>query len=458
MDLKNTTRVLLLFLLAAAGVFGDTAPETPYVANTNLSRAGWDAEGWRIIKRSPSNYSTNYPYDHGERDEACDFTIFQADDGTWQSIGCVRETTFSGFTRLLYRWETTNFFSSDWTEVGVLLTTDDGPDGIGYSVGTLQAPHVVKDGDLYYMIYNSRNAHLMVSTNGKDWAHQTNSAGGYTLFNMNSGRDVMLMDNRDVDGRWYAAYCGKSDWHGTNNIVYYHSATNILGPWSEPIAMARQDHWRHAESPFLFRRGGWFYLVLQDEVFAQPSVTNYFGYPIFTDLGTYGEGSPLGSPIRGYAPEVIHHPNGQDYIAAYNNGGDEPWGGTEIRPLYWKWTDTDGDGLPNWWENTYYGGDTNANPGAMASNGVNTVIEAYIAGLDPTDPSASFEISNFAAGGPIVYWSGVSGRVYTVYWTSNLLNGFQPLETNLPWTGSVFTDTTHSAEQKGFYKIEVELE
>jgi len=118
--------------------------------------------------------------------------------------------------------------------------------------------------------------------------------------------------------------------------------------------------------------------------------------------------------------------------------------------------DTDGDGLPNWWENTYFGSDTAADPNATASNGVNTVYETYIAGLDPTDPAALFEISGLQ--GNVLQWSGVSGHVYTVYWTSNLLSGFQTLETNVPWTAPPFTDSTHSAAQKGFYKIEVELE
>jgi len=118
--------------------------------------------------------------------------------------------------------------------------------------------------------------------------------------------------------------------------------------------------------------------------------------------------------------------------------------------------DTDGDGLPDWWETIYYGGATNASPAAMASNGVNTVIQAYIAGLDPTDPSALFTISELQSN--VLFWSGVSGRVYTIYWTSNLLSGFQTLEPNLPWTGSTFTDTTHSAEDQGFYKIDVKIE
>ncbi len=118
-------------------------------------------------------------------------------------------------------------------------------------------------------------------------------------------------------------------------------------------------------------------------------------------------------------------------------------------------SDSDGDGLPDDWETLYYG-DLSPDPLDSASNGVNSVWESYIIGLDPTNPTNRFELSNLRN---MVQWSSVSGRVYTIYWTSNLLNGFfQTLETNLPWTPAIFTDTTHAAEQKGFYKIEVELE
>jgi len=120
--------------------------------------------------------------------------------------------------------------------------------------------------------------------------------------------------------------------------------------------------------------------------------------------------------------------------------------------------DSDDDGLPDGWEELYYG-DLDANPGDLSSNGVNTVVEAYIAGLDPTDPNDVFLITDLRplTSKSILEWTAASGRVYAVYWTSNLLNGFgAPWETNL--TGGVFTDTTHSAEEKGFYKIDVELE
>ncbi len=331
MNLKETTLIIfILFFLPVGGAFSDTAPEIPYAVNTNLSRSGWDDQGWRIVKRSPSNYI----WDSGTADEANDFTVFQAEDETWQIIGCVRNTTFPGYTRLLFQWETDDFFSTDWTEVGVLLTTDDGPPGIDYGEGRLQAPHVVKDGDLYYMIYNSDHAHLMVSTNGKDWEHQAASDGGYILFEINQGRDIALVDNRDVDGKWYAFYCGKSNWVSTGNTNYYHSAANIIGPWSDATPMATRDHWRDVESPFIVRRGGWYYLFLQDQVRAEPCITNFFSLPVHTDLGTYSE-----SPRWGYAPEVIHHPNGQDYLASYNDADGKAWEGTEIRPLYWEYSD-----------------------------------------------------------------------------------------------------------------------
>jgi len=69
-----------------------------------------------------------------------------------------------------------------------------------------------------------------------------------------------------------------------------------------------------------------------------------------------------------------------------------------------------------------------------------------------------FEVSVLSSPSSVLRWNSVSGRVYTVYWTSNLLSNFQTLETNLPWTEMPYTDTNESATGQGFYKIDVELE
>ncbi len=114
--------------------------------------------------------------------------------------------------------------------------------------------------------------------------------------------------------------------------------------------------------------------------------------------------------------------------------------------------DSDADSLPDWWEDLHGFGQTGAVASATASNGVNTLLETYIAGLDPNNADSQLKINTI---GPL-QWDAVSGRVYTVYWTSNLLSSFQPLESNL--TGGVYTDSLYSTENKGFYRIEAELE
>jgi hypothetical protein len=121
--------------------------------------------------------------------------------------------------------------------------------------------------------------------------------------------------------------------------------------------------------------------------------------------------------------------------------------------------DSDADGLPDDWEQDHFGG-LGANPGDLAANGINTLMDCYVSGLDPSDPDARFLITNFRtqASGNVLQWQGVSGRVYTVYWTSNLLSGFQLQESNIPWTGNVFTDAVHGAGGQGFYKIDVKFE
>jgi len=119
--------------------------------------------------------------------------------------------------------------------------------------------------------------------------------------------------------------------------------------------------------------------------------------------------------------------------------------------------DTDDDGLPDSWEEQYWPGDLSQNPGDPATNPDYTVWQCYIAGISPVDPDATFRISDLQPLTSVLSWNPVTGRVYSVYWTSNLLSGFDiPLQTN--YTGGVFTDSTHSVETKGFYKIDVQLE
>ncbi len=114
--------------------------------------------------------------------------------------------------------------------------------------------------------------------------------------------------------------------------------------------------------------------------------------------------------------------------------------------------DTDSDGLPDEWESQFPGGDLD--PTALCANGINTVREAYIAGLDPTNATSRLMLNPVS--GNALHWSAISGRVYSIWWTTNLLENFQPLETNLLWPQGGYTNL--NPNPCDYYKIKVELE
>jgi hypothetical protein len=93
-----------------------------------------------------------------------------------------------------------------------------------------------------------------------------------------------------------------------------------------------------------------------------------------------------------------------------------------------------------------------ANPDGDAYNN----LEEYIAGLNP-NVFDTFAISNFTVGASNTFeWNSASNRVYNVYWSSNLLNGFTLIGNNAP--DGMFSDTNHVGAPAGFYRITVGLE
>jgi hypothetical protein len=80
--------------------------------------------------------------------------------------------------------------------------------------------------------------------------------------------------------------------------------------------------------------------------------------------------------------------------------------------------------------------------------------EEYIAGLNPGVFDA-FEIQSFS-NGDTLEWDAVSGRLYNVYWASNLVDGFTLVESNV--VGGSYMNTEADDNVQGFYKITVELE
>ena len=117
--------------------------------------------------------------------------------------------------------------------------------------------------------------------------------------------------------------------------------------------------------------------------------------------------------------------------------------------------DSDGDGMDDDWETTYLGGLKQNGTQDSDADG-KTDLEEFIAGTHPKDSLSVFKISRVTAGGKsVLSWNSVSGRMYRVHWSTNLISGFQCLESNIPFTRTGFTNANGST---GFYKMDVRLE
>ena len=82
--------------------------------------------------------------------------------------------------------------------------------------------------------------------------------------------------------------------------------------------------------------------------------------------------------------------------------------------------------------------------------------EEYIAGTDPKQASSRLTVSSAFDGAAMnLSWNAVSGRVYAVSWTPNLMEPFLPIEQKIEWPLSIYTHTGSSEEPAGFYRIGV---
>jgi hypothetical protein len=90
---------------------------------------------------------------------------------------------------------------------------------------------------------------------------------------------------------------------------------------------------------------------------------------------------------------------------------------------YWNGShDTDGDGLPDWWESRYCGNVTNALPQSAAANGFNN-LQCYWLGLDPTNPRSTFKAQAAhqpGTGYPLITWNSVGARTYALEYADAL--------------------------------------
>jgi beta-xylosidase len=291
------------------------APEVPEIAGS-----------WQRLAAPPQLEQYHKP-----GVQAVDFTLYPAADGTWQLISCVRGTAYPGAGRLLYRWEGKRLTDSDWAPKGIFRTADV---RLGHAEGKIQAPHCVKHDGKYYLFYSSSGAHCLVGEDGKAFTDHKAHDGQMKFFDM--PRDLMIFNNLDRDGLWYAYFTdiapGKYA-ERKNHTVGARTARRLEGPWSAQkidvgvVSPTPADAYTFvfAESPFVLFRNGWYYRFEQMNVLASRNPRAWQGPILATLTGN--------NPRALLAPEIVTH-DGRDYIAGSCYSKDKA--GIYLAAINWR--------------------------------------------------------------------------------------------------------------------------
>ena len=117
---------------------------------------------------------------------------------------------------------------------------------------------------------------------------------------------------------------------------------------------------------------------------------------------------------------------------------------------------------PYWWLASY--GFTSNQENAVTNVGANgfPLWQSYIAGLNPTNPASQLRFTSqslLQGTNLLLTWNTVTGRVYTLWTSTNLTNIFTPQSgaVNLPATIQSFTNPLAPNSSRQFYRLEVHL-
>ncbi len=321
------------------------------LANSHAGIAGGievpvlDGPWIKIADREPDVGEYNNPGKHN----VCDFTIWQDASKMWRMVACVRQVNWPKVgERIFFQWESSALEEPNWKPVGVFTT----PSEELKQYASIQAPHCFPFEGKYYMFYNAGTAPgeyvpfdpanprkarskgncawLKVSEDGKTFTDAKNTEGEHAIFTM--GRDVMVFHDKD-NSRFIAYFQEKnmpSEEQTKNGAMYCRTAPRPEGPWSERANIGNQGN---PESPFVIKRGDWYYLWEQMSVFASKDPTVFNEEPIFK--------MTPGAQHGYWAPEIIEL-DGQFYIAGYAGGG--------IYLAKFKWVEKTEEEIKTWRE------------------------------------------------------------------------------------------------------------
>lgn len=374
--------------------------------------------------------------------------IYQLADGTmWKQISFENiSSTASPVT--VWRWvrngqQTVRFLDRDDAVIGTCIAEPSG--------APVNAP-VVNGIDGYFRGW--QNKRVFALANGQFWQQTSPESSSQTLY-----RPAVTITNRLQTGSWRMSVAGASgfaDVKQLTNVIrttisgtFYGFGKGRLfkftdGTWWKQTSSETSAFTRFNPEVLVWREGGTDYIEMPDDgcrvaaekpdVILESTITNGFAGLHYGNVYRLAGGESRmqisfeNGSTNAANPEVMLWVEGDKTNMLVRGERDFIIGTcTVVDPL----SDADNDGLSN--------------------------TDEVTAGSDPDDPQSALLASVFQppASGRVLSWNAVEDRVYTIEWTPSLTERFQSLETDIVWPQNSWTDTVHSAETKGYYRITV---
>ena len=305
--LQSLPKILFLLLIIHSACYGMQVAGSGSLAKPALRP---EIEGpWWQVAGDPDLGEFKSP---GQ--QPVDFALWQAKDGTWQIFSCIRNTKCGGNTRLFYRWEAKNLTDKNWAPMGIAMQAEV---TLGEQKGGLQAPHVIKVGEIYYMFYGDWTRICLAKSNdGRNFTRVLNENRQPDLFSgpYNNTRDAMVL----VVGRKY--YCYYTGHLMDKNLgADFCRTSQDLRHWSEPIMVAaggRAGGTRYsAECPHVvYRQDTGLYYLFRTQRYGKNNISSIYASPDALKFGVNDDRFFIGTlPVA--APEIVEYKR-QYYIAA----------------------------------------------------------------------------------------------------------------------------------------------
>lgn len=264
----------------------------------------------------------------GEREKwyINDHCFVRGKDGTWHLFGITHAEPMDPLDEdNLAHATATTLTQKQWTKRAFALRVD--PE---WKEEHLWAPHVILHNGVYYMYYcagdedhTKYKIHLATSRDLWTWErHPKNPmvVDGY------DARDPFILR---VGDKWVMYYTATTEPKGGNYIVACRTSDDLV-TWGERTTVfldpSKGTYGGPTESPFVVRRGHWYYLIIGPRPV-------YVGTDVFRSQAPFrwDEKDKVGH-IASHAAEVVRDIDGRWYVSHCGWGK----GGVYLAPLHWN--------------------------------------------------------------------------------------------------------------------------